>query len=218
MWTRDTFAWDESILETCEGMALTVKMPKCLIRRRAAAGTHTALIANRAVRSRGGFGYLRFVVSGEFLNTSLPIRLTSVAFLHKPDRRRVFAEDLIDCVRQCVRWVLGCPTIKLPAQPHDTGPQPKKARLLQRWSREVEAAEASRLEDLVKLARGSALEEYWGSVGKKLSHRVESQTIRLTARRLVYAGASGKLTAFMGLEVFDNERKDAMSVDGMFFR
>ena len=152
MRTRDTFAWGESILETCEGMVLTVKMPKCLIRRRAADGTHSALITNRAVRSRGGFGYLRFVVSGEFLNTSLPIRLTSVALLHKSDRRRVFAEDLTHCVRQCVRWVLGCPTIELPVQPHDTGPQPKKARLLQRWSREVEAAEASRLEDLVKLA------------------------------------------------------------------
>ena len=94
MRTRDTFAWGESILETCEGMVLTVKMPKCLIRRRAADGTHTALITNRAVRSRGGFGYLRFVVSGEFLNTSLPIRLTSVALLHKSDRRRVFVQRI----------------------------------------------------------------------------------------------------------------------------
>ena len=48
-------------------------------------------------------------------------------------------------------------------------------------------------------------EEYWNTFGKILSKKIESQTVRLTELRLIYASASGLDTAFRGADALKEQ-------------
>ncbi|CAJ1388672.1 unnamed protein product [Effrenium voratum] len=149
------YRWGSCILEPVEGMVFTVKLPRRMLtekspRTPAADTVNTGLVSNQRIRGDGSGGYLRFVVPGQYMNSALPIRMTSVSFLLRDPNAMTFSEGLSYGVRLSALWVLGhsvCDEGDLALEP---GLQPQRKPLLQGFDALIKQKEDKELADLLE--------------------------------------------------------------------